>query len=126
MTTDTNRRRSAPQVGRLLHRRSVQTTKLDRRSFAASTSSGPLALRLMAVLIALAMLLPLAYLLVRASEVGVDRAVDLLVRPRTFRIILNSLTLTFAVTGAALVLSLPLAWLTVRTDLPGRRAWTVL
>jgi iron(III) transport system permease protein len=31
-----------------------------------------------------------------------------------------------AVTLAALVISLPLAWLTTRTDLPGRRIWVVL
>jgi iron(III) transport system permease protein len=30
------------------------------------------------------------------------------------------------VTAAAIALALPLAWLTQRTDLPGRRAWTVL
>ena len=39
---------------------------------------------------------------------------------------MNSSVLALVVTGASLLVSLPLAWLTVRTDLPGRRVWTVL
>jgi iron(III) transport system permease protein len=34
--------------------------------------------------------------------------------------------LAAAVTAAAIVIAVPLAWLTVRTDLPGRRVWRVL
>jgi iron(III) transport system permease protein len=85
---------------------------------------GPLAI--VATLIALFMLFPLAYLIFRAGTIGADRAVDLLLHPRTTRILLNSAWLSIAVTGASLVLSLPLAWLTVRTDLPGRKIWTIL
>ncbi len=39
---------------------------------------------------------------------------------------MRSSALAAAVTATALALALPLAWLTTRTDLPGRRAWTVL
>ena len=39
---------------------------------------------------------------------------------------LRSIGLAIAVTAAALALALPLAWLTTRSDLPGRRAWAVL
>ena len=39
---------------------------------------------------------------------------------------MRSAGLAVAVTAASLALALPLAWLTARTDLPGRRAWTVL
>jgi iron(III) transport system permease protein len=85
---------------------------------------GPLAI--VATLIALFMLFPLAYLIFRAGSIGADRAIDLLLHPRTMRILLNSAWLSIAVTGASLVLSLPLAWLTVRTDLPGRKIWTIL
>ena len=38
---------------------------------------------------------------------------------------LRSIGLTVAVTATAIAIAIPLAWLTVRTDLPGRRAWTV-
>src|SRR3712207_6251779 len=34
--------------------------------------------------------------------------------------------LAVVVTGASVAVSVPLAWLTARTDLPGRRAWAVL
>jgi iron(III) transport system permease protein len=53
-------------------------------------------------------------------------AVDTVLRERTLRLVLRSIGLAAAVTAGTLALALPLAWLTVRTDLPGRRAWTVL
>ena len=78
------------------------------------------------LLIALAMLLPLAYLLYRAAGVGWTQAVDLLARMRTVQIMWNSLILVCGVTTLSLALALPFAWLTERTDLPGWRIWTVL
>ena len=78
------------------------------------------------VLIALVMLLPLAYLVYRAGGVGWTEGVDLLFRMRTVRVMWNSLILVCGVTTLSLVLALPFAWLTERTDLPGWRIWTVL
>ena len=78
------------------------------------------------VLIALVMLLPLAYLVYRAAGVGWTEGVDLLFRMRTVRVMWNSLILVCGVTTLSLVLALPFAWLTERTDLPGWRIWTVL
>jgi iron(III) transport system permease protein len=106
------------RLAELLRRRG--SAALNRRAHA------PVPLALIATLIALLMLFPLAYLIFRAGSIGADRAVDLLLHPRTTRILLNSAWLAISVTGASLLLSLPLAWLTVRTDLPGRRIWTVL
>ena len=82
--------------------------------------------RAIVLLIALGMLLPLVYLIYRATDVGLPAAVDLLVRPRTLHILWNSVLLTCSVTTLSLVLALPLAWLTVCTDLPGRQVWSVL
>jgi len=76
-------------------------------------------------LIAAAMLLPLAYLVMRALGVGRE-AFDLLLRASTARIMVNSVALVLLVTLFSLLVSLPLAWLTTRTDLPGRRIWSVL
>lgn len=88
--------------------------------------SGPrLLLHALAGLIAAAMLLPLAYLVLRALGVGAD-AFDLLFRPSTARILANSLILALLVTFFSLLISLPLAWLTTRTNLPARRLWSVL
>jgi iron(III) transport system permease protein len=72
------------------------------------------------------MLLPLGYLVVRAVGIGFANAVNELFQPQTFVVIANSLTLALLVTGISLALSVPTAWLTVRTDLPGRRWWTIL
>lgn len=70
-------------------------------------------------------LLPAAYLVVRATGATTE-AWELLFRPRTLGLLGSTLGLALAVTGCATVLSLPLAWLTARTDLPGRRIWTAL
>jgi iron(III) transport system permease protein len=53
-------------------------------------------------------------------------AAETIWRPRTAELVLRSLSLTAAVTGTAIAIAIALAWLTVRTDLPGRRAWTVI
>ena len=53
-------------------------------------------------------------------------ALDTVLRERTARLVARSIGLAAAVTAGTLALALPLAWLTVRTDLPGRRMWTVL
>ena len=78
-----------------------------------------------ATLVAVAMVLPIAYLALRTFGAGTD-AWDLLFRPRTFDILVRSVLLAVAVTGASIAIAVPLAWLTSRTDLPLRRVWTVL
>jgi iron(III) transport system permease protein len=45
---------------------------------------------------------------------------------RLFELLLNTLALTIAVTATALSLGTTTAWLTNRTDIPGRRIWMVL
>ena len=82
--------------------------------------------RAVVLLIALGMLLPMAYLIYRASGVGLSEAFDLLARIRTLRILWNSFLLVAGVTTLSTAVALPLAWLTERTDLPWRRVWTVL
>jgi iron(III) transport system permease protein len=76
--------------------------------------------------IAAAALLPLGYLVVRASEAGPGKVVKVLLRPRTIEIFFASAGLALAVALTASVIGVLLAWLTVRTDLPGRRFWAVV
>lgn len=71
-------------------------------------------------------LLPVAYLVVRAAEAGWPAVTEILVRDRTVTLVVRSVALAAAVTATALVIGLPLAWLTTRTDLPGRRGWGVV
>lgn len=71
-------------------------------------------------------MLPLVYLAVRAFERGPGHAWDIVADERTAALLGRSLALTAAVVPACLVLGVSLAWLTVRTALPGARAWSVL
>jgi len=77
------------------------------------------------VIITLLLLLPLAYLLLRAADVG-ERAWAMALSPRTLRILGNSALLVLLVTCCSAALGVPLAWLTARSDLPGRKVWAVL
>lgn len=85
----------------------------------------PVLLWFPAAFVAAVMLLPLVYLAVRSVAAGPE-AWQLLLRPRTLEVLLRTTALAAIVTTAAVAIALPLAWLTVRTDLPFRRAWTVL
>ena len=67
------------------------------------------------------MLLPLAYLVLRSAGATTE-AWDLLFRSHTARTVVLMIT----VTAGSLAIALPLAWLTVRTDLPLRRVWSVV
>ena len=78
-----------------------------------------------AVLVGLAVLLPLVYLAWRTLGAGTEAA-DLLFRYRTLGVIFRSLFLVVTVTATTTLLALPLAWLTVRSDLPFRRFWSVI
>lgn len=86
-------------------------------------NSAPFPLTAAATVVAAAMLLPLVYLFLRAAGVGLAEAVTILTSERTLQVIANSIVLAVLVTAISLAVSLPLAWLTVRTDLPGRRFW---
>ena len=70
-------------------------------------------------------LLPLLYLVVRALEAD-PGSLDLVLRPRTFSVAVSTVLLALLVGAGTIALGVPLAWLTTRTDLPGRRMWTVL
>jgi iron(III) transport system permease protein len=86
----------------------------------------PSLLSAVSVLLVLVLLSPVAWVLLRAGEVETGRAVSLLVDPDTVGIAVNSLVLVAAVTGGSLLVGVPLAILTVQTDLPFRRFWTVV
>ncbi len=85
----------------------------------------PLYLVAPSVLVGAALLLPIAYVLFRTLGAGAD-AWDLLVRTSVLETLLRTVYLAAAVTAATVAIALPVAWLTVRTDLPFRRVWAVL
>src|SRR5687768_11974597 len=63
--------------------------------------------------------LPLLYLAWRAIDGGADALAPLL-RPRTLELIGATVALGLTVGAGAIGLGVPIAWLTARTDLPGR------
>jgi iron(III) transport system permease protein len=67
-------------------------------------------------------LLPLAYLLLRAATGGAD-AWSVLGRRGTADLLADTAVLVVAVVAAAVAIGVPLAWLVVRTDLPLRGFW---
>ncbi len=101
-------------------------TGVDRGGFGTGRTAWPPALVWVpALLVGGAVLLPLAYLLIRTFGAG-EEALGLLLRQRTLWVTLRTLGLATVVTVASAMVALPMAWLTVRTDLPYRRAWGVL
>ncbi len=74
----------------------------------------------------LAVLLPIFYLLVRATEHGWGPVSDTLLRPRMLQLIGRSVGMAAAVTFGSLVLGVGGAWLVTRTDVPGAKVWRVL
>jgi len=94
--------------------------------FGRLRESLPSLLSAVSVLFAVVLLSPVAWVLLRAGEVESGRAASLLLDPDTLQIVVNSLLLVGVVTGASLLVGVPLAILTVQTDLPFRRFWTVV
>jgi iron(III) transport system permease protein len=85
----------------------------------------PLLLLVLGLVVGLASALPALYLVVAVVD-DARGALDAVLTDRTLGLITRSLGLALAVTAAAVAIAVPLAWLTVRSDLPGRRAWATL
>ncbi len=90
----------------------------------AGSRRPPLPLVLAAGIVVVALLLPLAYLLVRVAG-DAARALEILGEPSTWQLVWNTVLLVVGVAIATVCVAVPLAWLVTRTDLPGRRAWAV-
>jgi iron(III) transport system permease protein len=95
------------------------------RAAAAVSAPGrhaPLALVIAAAAVGLAGALPLLYLVRRALSADAE-ARALVPLSSTVDLLVGTALLAACVVAAALALGVPLAWLVVRTDLPGRRIW---
>src|SRR3984957_18113356 len=76
--------------------------------------------------VALALAVPLVFLLIEASGAGLSHVIDLIARPLTAELLWNTVRLTVAVTVLCAIIGTGAAWLVERTTLPGRRIWAVL
>ncbi len=91
-----------------------------------SRSLRSVGLTLLSGAIAAVLVFPLTWLFVEAAKVNPDRARELLFQSGGLEVLLNSLLLMTGVTVFSVLIGVPLAFLTVRTDLPFRRFWTIL
>ncbi|MEA5553268.1 iron ABC transporter permease [Anabaena cylindrica UHCC 0172] len=85
----------------------------------------PLFLTLAAGVVAISIALPLIYLVIRTIGIGGDELWKLISRPRNISVFFNSAAMAATVTVFSALIAVPLAFLTVRTDLPGRRFWLI-
>lgn len=85
----------------------------------------PSGLTLLAAGIAVALVAPLGWLFLEVFDLG-PRALELTFDPRTIEILLRSVALVAIVTTASVLVGVPIALLTARTDLPFARLFTVL
>ncbi len=92
----------------------------------AGRARPPIALIVAAVAGAAVVLSPILYTIVQASAVGWEEAVALLFRPLVGALLVNTVSLVVAASVATAVIGVATAWIIERTDLPGRRVWSVL
>jgi len=84
------------------------------------------ALVVLAGVVSVVVLLPLSWMAIAGGRVlRTGELARILLRSQTLGIVVNSLVLTGVVTAASILVGVPLAYLTTRTDLPLRRFWTV-
>lgn len=91
----------------------------------ATARPGPLVSITVAVLVA-ATCIPLGYVVWGTVSVGWTRAYELVVRPRVGELLLNTVALVIVTVPLCVLIGVGLAWLTERTDLPGRGFWRPL
>ncbi len=90
------------------------------------TKSIPKSLLAVALLVGSAVMLPLFYLVLRAAQAEPQQLIEIVVRERNLQLLGNTVALLVGVIALTTVLALPLAWITSRSDLRGKRLWTVL
>ncbi len=78
-----------------------------------------------AAAVAASILVPVSYLLIRA-ESGSAGLLSVVFRIENLDVLFNSIVLAMAVAFCSAVIAVPIAWLTVRTNLPFRRLWSIL
>jgi iron(III) transport system permease protein len=89
-------------------------------------ASRPRLLWALSLAVALLLLLPIAFLVLQASQIGWSQLAPLLFRQLTATLLGHTLALMVVVTALCAVIGTATAFLVERTDLPGRRLWAVL
>lgn len=79
-----------------------------------------------AALVSVISLLPVGFIIWIAVQTGWETASSLIFRPRVGELLVNTVLLLALTIPLSIALSVMLAWLTERTDLPGARLWSWL
>ncbi len=80
----------------------------------------------LSVLVSLLALLPIAFVIGVSWQIGWAQIAALVLRPRVGELLVNTVLLVLITLPLCVVLGVALAWLTERSNLPGRRAWSLL
>ncbi len=89
-----------------------------------STRRAPVWVAIAAGCVVVAAMLPIFYLFVRGIEGG-ETTWDFLARSNSIKVIWRTVSIIALVTLVSLIVAVPAAWLTMRTDLPFRRVLSV-
>ena len=79
-----------------------------------------------AIAVSAAALLPIGFIVWAAVQTGVSSASELIFRPRVGELFVNTGLLVVLTIPLATTLATALAWVTERSDIPGRRLWGLL
>ena len=88
-------------------------------------SSSSIQIRFAAILIAVATTIPIIYILTLGFQLPIDQ-ISYLWSLDTFWLAIRTIGLAAAVSSTTIVIGVTLAWLTTRTDMPGKGIWSVV
>ena len=95
-----------------------------RRAVRRGARGAPVWVAIAAGSVVVAAMLPVVYLFIRGIDGG-EATWDFLTRPQSMKVIWRTVTVIFTVTLFSLIVAVPAAWLTMRTNLPFRRVLAV-
>ncbi len=97
-----------------------------RRSRGLFIGRGGVWVTALSVLVSLLALLPIAFVIGVSWQTGWAAIETLVFRPRVGELLINTVLLVLITLPLCIALGISLAWLTERTNLPGRRWWSLL
>lgn len=95
-----------------------------RRAVRRGVRGAPVWVVIAAGSVVIAAMLPVVYLFIRGIDGG-ETTWDFLTRPQSMKVIWRTVTVIFTVTLFSLIVAVPAAWLTMRTNMPFRKVLAV-
>ena len=96
-----------------------------RRAVRRGARGAPVWVVIAAGSVVIAAMLPVVYLFIRGIDGG-ETTWDFLTRPQSMKVIWRTVTVIFTVTLFSLIVAVPAAWLTMRTNMPFRKVLAVV